>query len=175
MADPKGNLVTPVAFNPSGYPLALEVDANGYLKVATAAAGNFLVGTHGYVNGAWQKNPILFGYSDGLWLFVYNYNLSAGTNILETSAVPANWIWVVTQVNLYYYGTSPSYMECMIIHSSTVYWLFRQARPVIGRFYDRQGWWILAYNDILRMIISGAVAGDTAILSATGFKVQLNA
>lgn len=33
MADPKGRLVTPVAFNTGGTPYPLKVDANGYLKV----------------------------------------------------------------------------------------------------------------------------------------------
>jgi hypothetical protein len=175
MADPKGNLVTPVAFNPSGYPLALEVDANGYLKVATAAAGNFLVGTHGYVSGAWKKNPILFGYSSGLFERNYNPNLSAGTNYLSMSTVPADWIWIVTQVSIFYAGTSPEYIDVSIVHSGLFCCLFKYRRPVSSQFYDRQGWWVLEAGDSMYMSIVGATAGDDALLVATGFKVQLAA
>jgi hypothetical protein len=175
MADPKGNLVTPVAFNPSGYPLALEVDANGYLKVATASAGNFLVGTHGYVSGAWQKNPILFGYSAGLYETVSNIDLAAGNNVLVTSIVPAGWIWVATNISIYYYGTSPVFIDVRITHAAQYYFIMRQRLPVSDQFYDRQGWWVLESGDYFSMIIIGATAGDDAIISVTGFKVQISA
>jgi hypothetical protein len=173
MADPKGKLVTPVAFNPSGYPLALEVDANGYLKVATASAGNFLVGTHGYVNGAWQKNPIQFGYSAGLYWRINNYSLAADANDLNTGTVPAGWIWVVTHICLYYGGTSPASISSFLIHSSITYLINRVWRPINDRYYDKQGWWVLEAGDYMRMTIYGATAGDSAIFTITGFKVQL--
>ena len=175
MADPKGNLVTPVAFDPSGYPLALEVDANGYLKVATASAGNFLVGTHGYVGGAWQKNPILFGYSSGLFELISNANLSAGINYLDTSIVPAGWIWIVTHLCMTYAGTSPAYINLRITHGGGYCYLYAYRRPVSGEYYDRQGWWVLEAGDYIDMKIGSATAGDNAVLVATGFKVQLAA
>jgi hypothetical protein len=66
----KGTLNTPVAFKVDGRPYALELDANGYLKVALADAAAGQIGSHGYIGGGWQKNPILPGYSARIRAFV---------------------------------------------------------------------------------------------------------
>ncbi len=63
MAAPKGFLVVPIGENPDGDLRMLELDANDYLKVVFAAAAQGLVGTHGWLDSAWQKNPLAFGFS----------------------------------------------------------------------------------------------------------------
>jgi len=63
MAVPQGYLIVPVGFNPSGDMRALELDADDALKVALSEAAKGLVGMHGWIGGAWQKQPIIFGYS----------------------------------------------------------------------------------------------------------------
>jgi hypothetical protein len=218
MADPKGNLVTPVAFNPSGYPLALEVDANGYLKVvltgapgsdlltelqqkletaqlqldangalrvilkssditlpvSVAAPASGLVGTHGYVNGAWKKNPILFGYSDTLLLAYSNTNLAAGFNELLSAAVPAGKIWIVTNINIGYIGTSPVEMGVGIKRGTTTYTIWWERPPVSNVSYNKQGWWVLKEGDKLNNYVSGATAGDDMYFDFQGFAVDIN-
>ena len=174
MAAPKGRLVTPVGFDPSGYPLALEVDADGYLKVSIAAPAAGLVGAHGYVGGAWHKNPIQFGYSDVLNISVENTNIPAGNSYLETLAVPDGCIWVVTNISMVYYGTSPPNIVALISGAEGELWLFGQKSPVSGISYDRQGWWVLKAGNSLKIYIKNGTAGDDIHLYVTGFVTQIN-
>jgi hypothetical protein len=55
MAEPKGFLMVPVGFNPSGDLRALELDANDYLKVALAAWLEGAVDVKGYTGSAWKE------------------------------------------------------------------------------------------------------------------------
>ena len=173
MAAPKGKLVTPVAFDPSGYPLALEVDADGHLKVVFTSPAKGLVGSHGYVGGAWQKNPILLGYSDRLLISVSNEALAAGYNVLDIDPVPAGWVWVVTHFAIMYGGTSPDAVDIYICDAATAVFIYRQHSPDSWRLYDRQGWWVLREEDFIRYYVYGATLNDNLYGYANGFKVQL--
>ena len=173
MAAPKGKLVTPVAFDPSGYPLALEVDTDGHLKVVFTSPAKGLVGSHGYVGGAWQKNPILFGYSDRLLININNEALAAGNNALDVDPVPAGWLWVVTNFVIMYAGTSPTCIDVFICNAATYVFLYRQRSPVSWAAYDRQGWWVLKEGDFIRYSVNGATLNDNLYGFANGFKVQL--
>jgi hypothetical protein len=146
MAEPRGALVTPVGFDPSGYPLALEVDANGYLKVAIAswlegavdvkgytgaawvpllvnasgqaivvgkgtseevnaallAPARALVGPHGWIGSAWQKQPINIGYSGRVKERFSAASGAGGDTIALSTAVPAGEIHVVNFVAAYH-------------------------------------------------------------------------
>jgi len=218
MADPKGNLVTPVAFNPSGYPLALEVDANGYLKVvltgapgsdlltelqqkleaaqlqldangalrvilkssditlpvSVAAAASGLVGTHGYVNGAWQKNPIPFGYSSAVGEKINNTNLPAGDSYINSSTVPDGKIWILTNISYDYIGTTATLVSLVVYRNSVYINMFATYSPVSNHYYDRQGWWVLIPGERLRLYVFGATAGDKLYLDTIGFAVDIN-
>jgi hypothetical protein len=218
MAEPKGNLVTPVAFNPSGYPLALEVDANGYLKVvitgapgsdlltelqqkletaqlqldangalrvilkssditlpvSVAAPASGLVGTHGYVSGAWQKNPIQFGYSSAYAERPSNTNLPVGNSSLDTSAIPNGKICILTNLSYLYVGTTATQLGLGIYRSSVNHNLFTQYSPANNVWYDRQGWWLLKSGDVLRVSIYGATAGDKMYGDYVGYMVDIN-
>ena len=55
MAEPKGFLMVPVGFNPSGDLRTLELDANDYLKVALAAWLEGAVDVKGYTGAAWKE------------------------------------------------------------------------------------------------------------------------
>jgi len=174
MADPKGNLVTPVAFDPSGYPLALEVDANGYLKVATASADNFLVGTHGYVSGAWHKSPISLGYSSIVGERIINTNLPAGNSDINSTAVPEGKIHILTNLAYLYIGNTATTLGLGIYRAPTNFTIFVTYSPVSARYYDRQGWWVLKAGDLCRLSVFGATAGDDLYLDIVGFAVDIN-
>jgi hypothetical protein len=94
MGEPKGFLVVPIGFNPSDDLRSLELDASDNLKVAFAAAAQGLVGPHGWIGGAWQKNPLPLGHSGPI-----NERLStvvAGapiTTVLSGAVVPSGEIW----------------------------------------------------------------------------------
>lgn len=90
MADPKGKLVTPVVFDPDGNPVALEVDAEGNLKV-TGGDGvdtfKELTDTpNSYVDQAGKRVKVNVG-EDAL-VFV----ALAPVNFLALDDTPANYI-----------------------------------------------------------------------------------
>ena len=174
MADPKGNLVTPVAFDPSGYPLALEVDANGYLKVTQTSPGSLAVAEYGYVNSGWHKNPILYGYSNNVLLNAYSTNLPAGDSYLNLTAVAAGYINVITNISWQYIGTVPTSGAVVIFQGANSFGLYKVLSPASGVHYDRQGWWVLKEADYIALFIKGATAGDDAYIWATGFSVKID-
>jgi len=174
MADPKGNLVTPVAFNPSGYPLALEVDANGYLKITQTTPGNLAVAAYGYVNSGWHKNPILYGYSDRVLLKANNTNLPAGDSFVNLTPVAAGYINVITNINWQYIGTVPTSVAVTFFYGIEQFGLYKVLSPASGVQYDRQGWWVLKEADYLALSIKGATEGDDAYIWVTGFSVKID-
>ena len=129
--------------------------------------------SYGWINGAWQKNPLLFGYSGEKEIAVSNTSLAAGANDLDSTAVPAGEIWVITHVAMSYVGTAPTHIEAKTVGASAIM-LFRQLAPVTTVVYDRQGWWIMEEGDLLRCTVAGATLNDDLYLWATGFKVDID-
>ena len=173
MAAPKGRLVTPVGFEPGGYPLALEVDADGHLKVVFASPAKGLVGSHGYVNGAWHKNPIELGYSGVVAYDLKNTSLAAGTNFLNSPTVPVGQLWVITSLSLKYSGTSPTGVGVDIVHDGVTIRIYRQVSPASDVVYDRQGYWILNEDDYLEGYVAGATAGNGLAFSIYGHSIDI--
>jgi hypothetical protein len=92
MAAPKGKLVTPVAFDPTGKVLALEVDANGYLKVAQTTPANLTPGICAWDGAAWQKIPI----GDTTVYASSNDRGIARINVIQTAATAATaYVWAL--------------------------------------------------------------------------------
>ena len=173
MAAPKGKLVTPVAFEPGGYPLALEVDADGHLKVVFASPAKGLVGSHGYVNGAWHKNPIELGYSGVVAYDLKNTSLAAGSNNLDSPVVPTGWVWIITAISIMYIGTVPTNIGVNINHDTVMPRIFRQLSPASGAIYDRQGYWVLNEGDYLRGYVTGATLNDDLYLGIYGHAINI--
>lgn len=166
----------------SGIMVPVNVDTDGDLQVDILdplPAGSNLIGdvqarNLGYYSSAWRKDPLAFGYSGIVLERVVNQNLSAGANILDTSAVAASKIWVITNIAVAYSGTIGGVKLYIEIYSGTTpYPLFSEVHVVNDEYLDRQGWWVLAAGDKIRLEILGATAGDDAYLIATGFYVDI--
>jgi hypothetical protein len=149
LSDPDGNVVTPVADNPSGYPRGLEVDAGDALKVSIAKAG---------VQGIVKVSED-------------NTALPAGNSDMYSDAVPADTIWIVTNLAFMYVGTSPTRMSVTASDGLTGYNLFGQAAPASNQWYDRQGWWPLIEGYTLDLRVIGATLNDAMYLRAWGFSL----
>jgi hypothetical protein len=174
VGEPKGFLVVPIGFNPSDDLRSLELDADDNLKVAFAAAAQGLVGPHGWISGAWQKNPLLFGYSGQVARAITNLNLPAGQSTQSDSAVPAGEIWVLTHltVNIVSAVMTNVQVRGTLGGVSTV--LFEQLAPVTTKWYDRQGSWIFASGDVLQVIVFGAALNDDVVCRANGYRVDID-
>lgn len=118
MADPKGFLVVPLAFNPSGDIRALECDADDNLKVSVKELLTNLTvniepgidpiivqvepGTNPIIVDG--KSPSIFNPIGGKASYS-NTTLPAGSTIFTIATVPAGQVWRVTSYAIQYIGT----------------------------------------------------------------------
>lgn len=115
----------------------------------------------------------IFSMEAALLRAVSNTALAAGTNVLDDSAVPSAKVWVITQLAMAYVGTVLGVNLEMRIRSGGVdYALYNQTPPVSGSWYDRQGKWVLAAGDNLRLSVSSATLNDDAFLRANGYQMD---
>jgi len=218
MAEPKGFLVVPVGFNPSGDLRALELDANDYLKVALAAwlegavdvkgytgaawkellvnasgqaivvgkgtseevnvallaPARGLVGSHGWINAAWQKDPQRLGYSAFKGQYKTNLTLPAGSYNMASDVCPAGQIWVFSSIAAQYGGTAPLSFVYYIADGVNTYPIYSnysivpaQVYPVTGQFIVPAGGWII-------WRVTGATLNDDLYGYAVGYRVDIN-
>ena len=130
---------------------------------------------HGWIDGAWQKDPLSLGYSDIVARVVVEQNLSAGFNLLNDSAVPAGEIWVLTNISVLYIGTVAN-VQCTVLLNinGSYYQIWDFVPPASNRVGDRQGFWILHPGDYLAIEILNATAGDDLGLRGIGFRVDID-
>ena len=159
-----------------------NVDTDGNLQVDILAAlpsGTNLIGdvqarNLGYIGGAWRKDPLRFGYSGQVVNQVVTTTLAAGVNDLDTGAVPADTIWVITQLSAAYVGTIGT-VNLFVQHvtGATLRVLFSESHVVTSEYIDRQGWWVAAAGDKFRLRVTGATLNDDAYFNANGFYVSI--
>jgi len=160
MAEPRGYLVVPVGFDPSGDIRALELDADDAVLMAFESAAKGLVGTHGWIGGAWQKSPLPIGYSGADGANVEDTNLSAGAVTVLSAAVPSGEFWLVSNLCFRYVGTSPAEVLVLANIGGVNRILWAQDAPESGAWYDKQGQWVIPPEGRIGGYIIGATAGD---------------
>jgi hypothetical protein len=142
----------------------------GYLERLEKAMGSF-----GWDGSQWRKDPIRIGYSDTVQISLSNTSLAAGSNVIDSGAVPAGEIWILTNISLRYTGTVSSVtLTATIYRGAAHYRLFTQDSLVNSKFYGFAGQWVLKEGDVLRFEIASATAGDDAYLNAVGYRVDID-
>lgn len=141
----------------------LKVDASGNLKTAEQGTPQVVF------PGGGQP----FTFSGVVLRAIGTASLAAGTNNIDDSAVPAGEIWVITNLRFQYTGTPPTRVNAALVSGGTGYPLFAVLAPASGQDYDRQGFWVMAEGDVLRVSVTGATLNDDLYLHATGFKTDL--
>lgn len=174
MGEPTGPIIVVCALDTDGKIRSLEVDADDFLKVAFSAAAQGLVGIHGWIGSAWQKQPMLFGVSGTITRSWNNTSLSAGANNVDDSAVPAGEIWIITNMTSNYSGTIPNSVRPRVVLGGVSAVVDSIVSPSSGTIYVSQGWWVLEEDDFLRMQIVQATAGDAFYATACGFRIDVD-
>lgn len=155
MADPKGNLVTPVAHRSDGSIHALELDDSDRLKVLVdAITGNVTVV---YPENS-LNNPVGSVMQGG------DTTLAAGTNLMEIYTVPASQRIQLDVIAYRYVGTITNVIIAFsIIRNSVVSYLDRRT-PIINSFvYIAYPQIILEAGDIIRCEAYFATLNDQMI------------
>lgn len=130
---------------------------------------------YGWVGDKWQKNPLAFGYSGTIRVLVSNTDLTAGTNTLAHTAVPAGEIWNIENIAAQYVGTVTNVLLIPVIDTGGILYVIGQSSVAVTGDYVRfPGPFTLKPGDILKLLVAGATLHDDAYLFATGYRVDID-
>jgi hypothetical protein len=174
MGEPKGFIVVPIGFGPSDDLRSLELDSADTLKVAFDAAAQGLVGPHGWISGAWQKNPLAFGYSDGVYQRVSFAGTGLATEFGDTATVPSGEIWVITHISCQNIDGPSTQQAVQAFHGADGFNLAVDLAAVAGQHLNLQGWWVLEAGDYIRFYWTGTAAGNRLRGYVMGFSVDID-
>lgn len=156
--------VTPFIRTETGLMVPAEGGANGEQHT----------GIHGWYGAAWYKAPIPFGPSGNICQKTFNLNLGAGIQYVETSAVPAGEVWVMTSFSILFYSASVT-QALAGMRSSTVDYHIYDALPLTsGRLYDRSVNLVMFPGDLLYMKLFGCTAGDDGYIYTLGYRMDID-
>jgi len=138
------------------------------------ASGRPLVLSHGWVGGAWQKNPLLLGYSGIVKCVWDNLTLAAGDNTIDGPIVPAGEIWVITAVIAQYVGAVATELIMRVNSSGSGIAVLDVAPPTTLINYNNTGTWILAPGDFLQGFVRAAALNDDFRGRGLGYRVDID-
>ncbi len=129
---------------------------------------------YGWISGAWQKQPMVMGFSDTKAESISDTNLDAGVNYLDGAQVPAGEVWVVKYAGVYYVGTAPSKLRIAPNIDAVSFDVLTVTSPSANIWYTVTLGVVMGQGDYMRAIIEGATAGDTALLRWYGVKIDID-
>jgi len=144
------------------------------VEIEQTNPANLTPGLMGWINGAWQKNPLLWGYSGVVAETLSDTNLAAGGKALNGTRVPTGEIWIILNAAIWYLGTAPSRLS---IHVGDVYGFFtilQENSPVSSYRYIYNGMIVLSPGEYLQGTVEGATAGDDLHFRYRGYKMDID-
>jgi hypothetical protein len=196
MGEPKGFLVLPIGYNPSDDLRSLELDASDNLKVVmgdtslsailtelqskvetsdfVSGALSAMNGHKGWIGGAWQKNPLLLGYSAIISKALSNLSAAAGTNYLSSTAVPAGEIWVITTASMLNATTAFTQATIIVSISGNNQYFQSKASPIQNEKVIWNGQAILKEGDTVVGAFDGCTLNDDLYLQFAGYRVDID-
>lgn len=155
--------------------IPLLLDANGQIIVSSATlAANSEIGIKGYIGGAWQKQPLLLGYSDTLRQVFASATLPAGNSDQTVFTVSSNEVWTITNLFVQCNSTTITYVIPKVDVSGTVYTIAVDARTANPFFTTRQCNVSFKAGDKLIIRFENATLNDIGICTALGYKTTIN-
>lgn len=169
MSNPQGEISQIHAINPSGVTRALDCSADDELIVTSVITSvveveqdtpdDLRVGNHSYISSAWQKQPLILGYSE-IYREIFTKNpLTAGYNNINSTAILVNKVFEME--NLAYYasvGTVTGLQICLISGGS-LYFLEAMGAMTANVIYPYTNHLTLAPGDYIRLIATTSGAG----------------
>ncbi len=164
----------------------VRVDANGLINMRALSSAtdsvkalqdtpdNLRVGVYGRIAGAWQRQPLAYGFSAAYHERVSNLNAAAGANSLATAAVPANTARKVTLITAFDSNNNPG---GIVIFPSLSFFAFalRNAANLAGTWVvEWQGELWLAAGDGIQVNFANCTVNDDIYLDVHGVDMTLN-
>ncbi len=128
---------------------------------------------HGYDGSAWQKLPLLFGYTDRYSEYVEVHLDPDDYYDISSTTPPAGYIYVVQSVSIYFTGESMSSLDIYGYNGSENFPLFSQSSPESYYKYLITGNWVLKPGDMIKGAFNNTVNGGWGILTLWGYKMKI--
>jgi hypothetical protein len=162
------------AIDSSGRLIVKGIGSGGAVEVIQDTPDDLRVGVYGRYSGAWQRQPLQFGFSAQYNEQQGTVNAAAGTNTLTTAAVPANTLRVVTSVLAYNVNTVAGIIILRTTIGAVSRSLRRAAPGAANRSVDWQGLVYLLAGDTVSTDITGCALNDDIFLDVHGYDMTLN-
>jgi hypothetical protein len=171
--DASGNLVAGLV---AGSTIEVTQDTASALlaTVSLAADQNVQARAYGWISGAWQKNPLLLGFSDTVQQATSTTTLPAGTSAINGEAVPAGEMWLITNMSMRMLSATITVLSLYLVIDGAAMGIFQQPTPATNVIYDRQGHWALGPGDNVRGVVAGATLNDDFFMEICGIRVDLD-
>lgn len=148
----------------AGLVVPVNVDSNGNIQTVLT----------GLYSGAQQRAPIPFGPSASLIKRYSNLSLAAGTNTLDSDAVPVGELWILTLYTMLYQGTPPTWMVAKLVSGADDPNILRVFAPASLGTYGGSVNLIMQPGDKFRVTVAGATANDDLYLDLMGYKMDID-
>lgn len=172
-SETKGNLLVPVWVD-AGVVKALVDDSGTIPTTEQTPLTSLQAQAYGYVGTAWQKQPILYGYTDTVRIRVLNLNATAGTNNLNSVVVPAGEIWVITAARGYDLDSAITSSNLGVVSDTIKYSLDDKIAPAAAVAAEFKGFLVMKEADKLRWTGWGCTLNDDLYLIAVGYKMDID-
>ena len=163
----------PVAVDSSGRLIIVGPGTGGALDVAQATPDSLRVGVYGRYSGAWQRQPLAFGFSAGYFQFD-STAAAAGTNTIGGTAVPANTLRVLTGVHGVDQTSAVTRLTVAVVNGGNNNRLKMNNGGAAFTHIDWQGQAFMLPGDIPRLIYEGCTLADALRTTFYGYDMLLN-
>ena len=155
----------------------LDVHIDGQtndVEIVQQAPADLAASLHGYIGGAWQKAPLLWGYSGRWEERIILANAVAGGNILTCTAVAGGEVWVLQAASIVNKNSTSGPNQIYLKSTSTYPVLAMTATIAANTSLPWDGAVVLAEGDVVRGEFGGCTLNDDLHLNVWGYKMDID-
>jgi len=156
-------------------PLIFGETASGILvPLLLESDGSLPAISKGWIGAAWQKNPLLLGYSGDKSELKQIADASAGTNTLSSGTVPAGETWVVEAISARDLDNAITSMLRNINVNGVVVTLVEQITVAAAARVFWSGAVTLSYGDYVRAAFYGCTLNDNLEMAYHARRIDID-
>lgn len=150
------------------------IDSSKRLVVAIASIVAADVQAHGHIGGAWQKQPLIFGYSGVVTERESDSDAAAGLNTFTTTAVPSGEIHVINTMSAINYTSITTALHIDMNHDGSYFSFYRAPNLAAATMALVNGPIVLDAGDYLRCRFYGVTLHDSIAFDITGYRMDID-
>lgn len=147
----------------------LEVKISSSSEVHQDTPGDMNVGAHGWTGAAWQKLPMLWGFSERLATLVNGTAVGAGDASAIVGPVGAGDVYILQAASYYHNAGVNKVLQLYVANGDTYCFLKRNLAAVSGEYDFWQGEICLVEGDTIVAAAAAPGAGKLCYLRAWGY------